>query len=62
MQKMLRQPLCRALALSSPARVAPLASRSYSSPVPADPEKVEVFINDKPVYVAPGTTVLQVSV
>ncbi|CAB3230761.1 unnamed protein product [Arctia plantaginis] len=56
---MLRQPLCRALALSSPARAVPLASRSYSNPVPAEPEKVEVFINDKPVYVAPGTTVLQ---
>ncbi|KAM3965676.1 NADH dehydrogenase (ubiquinone) 75 kDa subunit [Aphomia sociella] len=56
---MLRQPLSRALALSSPTRVAPIASRRYADAVPAQPDKVEVFIDDKPVYVAPGTTVLQ---
>lgn len=28
--------------------------------VATQPEKIEVFINDKPVYVYPGTTVLQV--
>ncbi|XP_028161677.1 NADH-ubiquinone oxidoreductase 75 kDa subunit, mitochondrial [Ostrinia furnacalis] len=54
---MLRQPLSRALALSSSARAAPLAARQYS--VPAQPEKVEVFIDDQPVHVLPGTTVLQ---
>lgn len=53
---MLRQPLSRALALSSPARS---ASRCYSAQAPAQPEKVEVFIDDKPVHVLPGTTVLQ---
>lgn len=26
----------------------------------AAPEKVEVFVDDKPVYVEPGTTMLQV--
>ncbi|XP_052755065.1 NADH-ubiquinone oxidoreductase 75 kDa subunit, mitochondrial [Galleria mellonella] len=56
---MLRQPLTRAIALSSPSRVAPLGARRYADAVPAQPEKVEVFIDDKPVYVPPGTTVLQ---
>ena len=26
----------------------------------AAPEKIEVFVDDKPVYVEPGTTILQV--
>lgn len=56
---MLRQPLTRALALS-PSRVAPSTARKYAGQVQAQPEKVEVFIDDKPVYVPPGTTVLQV--
>ncbi|XP_059048656.1 NADH-ubiquinone oxidoreductase 75 kDa subunit, mitochondrial isoform X2 [Achroia grisella] len=56
---MLRQPLTRALVLSSPSRVAPLGARRYADAVPAQPDKVEVFINDQPVYVPPGTTVLQ---
>lgn len=30
--------------------------------VATQPEKIEVFINDKPVYVYPGTTVLQVCI
>ncbi|CAK1555738.1 unnamed protein product [Leptosia nina] len=55
---MLRQPLSRALALSSPSRAAPIAAKRYAQ-VQAQPEKVEVFIDDKPVYVPPGTTVLQ---
>ncbi|CAH0725586.1 unnamed protein product, partial [Brenthis ino] len=55
---MLRQPLTRALALS-PSRVAPSTARKYAGQVQAQPEKVEVFIDDKPVYVPPGTTVLQ---
>lgn len=54
---MLRQPLTRALALS-PSRVAPLAARKFA----AQADKVEVFIDDKPVYVPPGTTVLQVCI
>lgn len=33
-------------------------SRNYSSEV-KKPEKIEIFIDDKPVYVEPGTTVLQ---
>ncbi|CAH0755904.1 unnamed protein product [Diatraea saccharalis] len=58
---MLRQPLTRALALSSPTRVAPVvpAARRFAEQVSVQPEKVEVFIDDKPVYVLPGTTVLQ---
>lgn len=59
---MLRQPLSRALslpALSAPSRVTPLAVRRYAEPAP-QPDKVEVFVDDKPVYVLPGTTVLQV--
>lgn len=59
LQRMLRQPLTRALALSSPSRAAPVAARRYAE-VASQPEKVEVFIDDKPVYVLPGTTVLQV--
>ncbi|KAI8439612.1 hypothetical protein MSG28_013338 [Choristoneura fumiferana] len=55
---MLRQPLTRALALGAP-RVTPLATRRFADQVPAQPDKVELFIDDKPVYVAPGTTVLQ---
>lgn len=55
---MLRQPLSRALTLSSPVRAAPLAARPYSA-APPPPEKFEVFIDDKPVQVAPGTTILQ---
>lgn len=58
---MLRQPLTRALKLSSPARAAPLAARTFSAQPPA-PEKFEVFIDDKPVQVEPGTTILQVSI
>lgn len=57
---MLRQPLTRALALSSPSRAAPLAVRRYAEAAP-QPEKIEVFIDDKPVHVLPGTTILQVS-
>ncbi|XP_049875813.1 NADH-ubiquinone oxidoreductase 75 kDa subunit, mitochondrial [Pectinophora gossypiella] len=55
---MLRQPLTRALALGSPTRVAPLAARRYANQ-PAAADKVEVFIDDKPILVPPGTTVLQ---
>ncbi|XP_053610402.1 NADH-ubiquinone oxidoreductase 75 kDa subunit, mitochondrial [Plodia interpunctella] len=56
---MLRQPLSRALALGSPSRVAPVAARRYADAVAAQPDKVELFIDDQPVYVPPGTTVLQ---
>ncbi|XP_026321244.1 NADH-ubiquinone oxidoreductase 75 kDa subunit, mitochondrial [Hyposmocoma kahamanoa] len=59
---MLRQPLSRALALTSPNRVAPLASlasRKLASQVQPAPNTVEVFIDDQPVHVPPGTTVLQ---
>lgn len=61
LQKMLRQPLTRALTLSSPVRAAPLAARSYAAQAQPPPEKIEVFIDDKPVQVLPGTTILQVS-
>lgn len=59
---MLRQPLSRALSLpllSSTSRAAPVAVRRYAEQ--AAPEKVEVFIDDTPVFVTPGTTILQVS-
>ncbi|CAG9112175.1 unnamed protein product [Plutella xylostella] len=59
---MLRQPLYKALSLpvlSSPARAAPLAVRRFADQVPQQQDKVELFIDDKPVYVPPGTTVLQ---
>lgn len=55
---MWRQPLSRALslpALSSPTRMSVAAARRYAD----QPEKVELFIDDQPVYVEPGTTVLQ---
>lgn len=38
---------------------APLGARANSGTSPA-PEKIEVFVDDQPVYVDPGTTVLQV--
>lgn len=59
--RMLRQPLTRALALKSPTRAAPLAARCQATQIQPQPEKVEVFIDDKPVYVLPGTTILQAS-
>lgn len=59
---MLRQPLSRALALTSPVRAAPLTARRFADQVQAQPEKVEVFIDDQPVHVVPGTTVLQVCI
>lgn len=34
-------------------------ARCYTT---AAPEKVEVFVDDKPVLVEPGTTLLQVSI
>ncbi|PIK41596.1 putative NADH-ubiquinone oxidoreductase 75 kDa subunit, mitochondrial isoform X2 [Apostichopus japonicus] len=37
---------------------APLGARANSGTSPA-PEKIEVFVDDQPVYVDPGTTVLQ---
>ncbi|XP_063386525.1 NADH-ubiquinone oxidoreductase 75 kDa subunit, mitochondrial [Cydia fagiglandana] len=55
---MLRQPLSRALALTAAPRVAPVA-RHYADQVQKQPEKIEVFIDDKPVHVFPGTTILQ---
>lgn len=56
---MLRQPLSKALSLPSlTSRVAPLAARKYAQA----PEKVEVFVDDKPIHVEPGSTILQVNV
>lgn len=59
LQRMLRQPLSRALALS-PKRMAPLSARKFADQVQPQPDNVEVFIDDQPVSVPPGTTVLQV--
>ncbi|XP_055682519.1 NADH-ubiquinone oxidoreductase 75 kDa subunit, mitochondrial [Lutzomyia longipalpis] len=56
---MFRAPLARALTLGSPTKAASVAVRS-SATVPAKaPEKIEVFVDDKPVLVDPGTTILQ---
>ena len=50
---MLRLPFLRSIPQASRA----LAARNNST---APPEKVEVFIDNQPVLVDPGTTVLQV--
>lgn len=61
---MLRAPLTRAIFLAqSPSRAGLLcasAVRNQSNTPAKAPEKVEVFIDDQPVMVPPGTTVLQV--
>lgn len=36
-----------------------VATRAQQTDVAKKPDKIEVFIDDKPVYVEPGTTVLQ---
>jgi NADH dehydrogenase (ubiquinone) Fe-S protein 1 len=61
---MLRVPLARAIAHSQSSRTGVLvASTRLQSNAPAkQPEKIEVFIDDQPVMVLPGTTVLQVSI
>jgi NADH dehydrogenase (ubiquinone) Fe-S protein 1 len=57
---MLRAPLTRAIALANPGRSSTLLNHARCSSTPAKaPEKIEVFIDDQPVSVAPGTTVLQ---
>ncbi|XP_055389639.1 NADH-ubiquinone oxidoreductase 75 kDa subunit, mitochondrial [Condylostylus longicornis] len=62
---MIRTPLIQALKLQSPARLANLAAlqlhtsaKQFQTPAKA-PEKIEVFVDDIPVHVVPGTTVLQ---
>lgn len=56
---MLRAPLTRAILPRSSALLN-AARTSTSTPAKA-PEKIEVFIDDQPVLVPPGTTVLQVT-
>lgn len=61
---MIRSPLVKALGtFGCPSRVATskaLQTSSVVSQIPAKaPEKIEVFVDDIPVQVAPGTTVLQ---
>ena len=58
---MLRTPLTRALSLGSPTRAIALAVQRTSTSVAKAPEKIEVFVDDKSVFVDPGTTVLQAS-
>lgn len=55
---MLRVPLTRAVCLAQSQRAGVLltSTRMQSKA----PEKIEVFIDDQPVMVLPGTTVLQV--
>lgn len=60
---MFRVPLAKAISLGSPKRVANIAVRASASAAstPAKaPERIEVFVDDIPVQVLPGTTVLQV--
>lgn len=65
-QNMIRAPLVKALGtLGSPThQIASKAVRTSAAlaQTPAKaPEKIEVFVDDIPVKVAPGTTVLQVN-
>lgn len=56
---MLRVPIHRALIRAGTTRTTAIRS---TGTVPAKaPEKIEIFIDDKPVLVDPGTTILQVS-
>ncbi|KAJ1522094.1 hypothetical protein ONE63_002405 [Megalurothrips usitatus] len=54
---MLRAPIHRALSLPNLRQLSPALRGISSSPVQL--EKIEVFVDDKPVLVEPGTTVLQ---
>ncbi|XP_030025978.2 LOW QUALITY PROTEIN: NADH-ubiquinone oxidoreductase 75 kDa subunit, mitochondrial [Manduca sexta] len=56
---MLRQPLSRALALTSPTLRRSVGGAALRRTGASAPDNVEVFIDDQPVYVPPGTTVLQ---
>lgn len=65
---MIRAPLTKALSLGSTIspihKVAAAAFRTTAvvAQTPAKaPEKIEVFVDDIPVHVEPGTTILQVS-
>lgn len=65
---MIRAPLTKALSLganTSPIhKIAAAAFRTtaVAAQTPAKaPEKIEVFVDDIPVHVEPGTTILQVS-
>ena len=62
---MFRASLTKIIAQKTPLRCAGACLRSSSSsataaPLAKAPEKLEVFIDDKPVMVDPGTTILQV--
>lgn len=55
---MLRVPIQRALVRASTSLNS--AIRTTGNAPAKAPEKIEVFIDDKPVMVEPGTTILQV--
>lgn len=57
---MLRVPVTRALALGARFPVQTIVRTSATTPAKV-PEKIEVFVDDQPVMVDPGTTVLQVN-
>jgi NADH dehydrogenase (ubiquinone) Fe-S protein 1 len=63
---MFRAPLTRACLLAQSQKRAGLlfttTSRTQSNAPAKAPEKIEVFIDDQPVMVLPGTTVLQVNI
>uniref|UniRef100_A0A1L8E1A1 NADH-ubiquinone oxidoreductase 75 kDa subunit, mitochondrial n=1 Tax=Nyssomyia neivai TaxID=330878 RepID=A0A1L8E1A1_9DIPT len=55
---MFRAPLARALTLGSSPTKQAIVRTSATAPAKV-PEKIEVFVDDKPVMVEPGTTILQ---
>lgn len=58
---MLRLPLIRAAGLSG-CRLGATGLHTTAAKLQAPPEQIEVFIDDIPVLVDPGTTVLQVQI
>lgn len=57
---MLRAPLTRALVVGVRCPATQTAVRTTATTPAKAPEKIEVFVDDVPVMVEPGTTVLQV--
>lgn len=60
---MLRAPLTRVIVLGARCPTATQTAVRTAATTPAKaPEKIEVFVDDVPVMVEPGTTVLQVRI
>lgn len=58
---MFRASLAKALAASNGKLPITISIRATASTPAKAPEKIEVFVDDKSVWVEPGTTVLQVN-